>query len=284
MASKRRKSKVDAPDFPKWADLLTNAVSISGYVEECYHAFHDYSPGNQMLAMWQCELRDIEPGPIGTYKFWKDMGRQVTSGPGSAIYLCRPTSWTHHENDLVDDDGSPAPTSHIYTSFKYEPRWFVLSQTQGEEYIPPPLPEWHLGNALWNLGVEEVSFIDTNGNCMGYSQGRYFAVNPLNKHANATMMHELAHIVLGHTEESQFPMVDGRNRTPTDVRELEAECTALIILDQLGDKDHAASRGYIQAWYSGNTVPEESARKIFSAANSILVAGRSTHTGTSEKV
>lgn len=265
----KHKPKVEAPSFPKWADLLTNAVSIPGYVEECYRAFHDYSPGNQMLAMWQCELRDIEPGPIGTYKFWKDMGRQVTSGLGSAIYLCRPVSWNKKE----DVDGTEESVRHV--SFKYEPRWFVLSQTQGEEYIPPPLPDWELGNALWNLEIEPVRFIDTNGNCMGYSQGRYFAVNPLNKHANATTMHELAHIVLGHTEESRLPLVDEKNRTPDSIRELEAEATALIILDQLGDEDHAASRGYIQAWYKNNEIPEESAHRIFSAADKILKGGRS---------
>lgn len=265
----KRKTKVNTPEFPKWKELLDTVLTTPGYVAECYRAFHDYSPGNQMLAMWQCRARNIEPGPIGTYKFWKDMGRQVTSGKGSAIYLSHPVSWT--KNEVDPETGEKVPVGH--TTFTYSPYWFVLSQTQGEEYIPPPLPNWNVGNALCNLEVEPVVFKDMSGNCMGYASGRTFAVNPLNKHANATIMHELAHIVLGHTEEG--PVTDGKTRIPTDVRELEAEATALIVLDQLGDKDHAASRGYLQAWYKGNEVPEESAHRIFSASDKILKAGRS---------
>ena len=84
----KRKYKAKAtPDMPALAELLKLSVYEPGIIDECYQAFHSYSPGNQMLAMWQCRLRKITPGPIGTYKFWQDMGRQVTSGPGSAIYL-----------------------------------------------------------------------------------------------------------------------------------------------------------------------------------------------------
>lgn len=262
----KKKAKVAAPEFPQWKELLDTVVTTPGYVGECYKAFHDYSPGNQMLAMWQCHARKIEPGPIGTYKFWKDMGRQVTSGLGSAIYLCRPVTWRAKE----EVEGECESVVHV--SFKYEPRWFVLSQTQGEEYIAPPLPGWELGNALWGLEIEPMVFTDMSGNCMGYARERTFAVNPLNNHATATIVHELAHIVLGHTEEGL--VADGKDRTPTDIREMEAESTALIVLDQLGLTDHAASRGYIQAWYKGNEIPEESARKIFAAANTILAAGR----------
>lgn len=265
MTAKAKKKTL--PPLPTWWDLLEEAINVPGTVAACYAMFHDYSPGNQMLAKWQCMLKKIECGPMGTYKFWKDMGRQVTSGPGSALYLCRPVSWTDKEEN---EDG----IKETHTTFKYEPRWFVLSQTQGDDYEPPPLPGWDIGNAIVNLEVEPVAFDMPDGNCMGYAFDRKFAVNPLNTHPNSTTMHELAHIVLGHTQEDG-KWIDSADRTPTSIREAEAEATSYIVLDQLDEIDgHMESRGYIQHWLSGNDIPEESARRVFSAADKILKAGR----------
>ena len=64
-------------DTTKWSDLLREAVSIPGTILEAYTAFHGYSVGNQMLAMLQCRLRGIQPGPLCTYPGWKAKGRQV---------------------------------------------------------------------------------------------------------------------------------------------------------------------------------------------------------------
>jgi antirestriction protein ArdC len=66
---------------------------------------------------------------------------------------------------------------------------------------------------------------------------------------------------------------DGRDIT-RDVAELEAECVALICCEALGLPGAAESRGYIQNWYSGSTVPDESAKRIFQAADRILKAGQ----------
>ena len=86
-------------------------------------------------------------------------------------------------------------------------------------------------------------------------------------------MHELAHVVLGHTEELQR-MDDDDSATPRDVREVEAECVAMICCSslELGGEDF--SRGYIQHWLKGQAIPERSAQKIFKAADQILKAGR----------
>jgi len=268
--TKKTYKKVEQPDFPKWNVLLKDACTIEGVVSDCYSLFRDYSVGNQMLAFWQCKKRDIVPGPIGTYRFWESIGRHVVSGPGSAIYLSQPVTWKKTETDA---SGNEASVQH--TSFKYLPHWFVLSQTEGEPYELPELPGFDLGNAIVSLEIEPVEFTSTQGNCMGYAEGRTFAVNPLGKHQMATTMHEIAHIVLGHTDGQGVS--DLKNRTPRSIMELEAEATALIILDQLGDKDHKESRGYIQAWYKDKEVPEENARRIFRAANQILRSGRTSY-------
>ena len=63
-------------------------------------------------------------------------------------------------------------------------------------------------------------------------------------------------------------------RTPRDVREVEAECVALICCASLGLGGEEFSRGYIQHWLKGHKqVPDRSDHRIFRAADRILKAG-----------
>jgi hypothetical protein len=63
-----------------WSDLLRDAVSIPGKLLEAYTAFHNFSVGNSLLALFQCYERDVTPGPLNTYKGWQQLGRQVRKG------------------------------------------------------------------------------------------------------------------------------------------------------------------------------------------------------------
>src|ERR1051325_2856149 len=44
-------------DIPKWSALLVEAVNKPGMIMEAYSAFHNYSIGNQILALVQCQMR-----------------------------------------------------------------------------------------------------------------------------------------------------------------------------------------------------------------------------------
>ena len=59
-----------------------------------------------------------------------------------------------------------------------------------------------------------------------------------------------------------------------NIIEVEAECTAYIIGEALHLGYADFSRGYIQHWLAGETIPEKSAHRIFRAADQILKAGR----------
>src|SRR5947208_17157401 len=87
-----------------------------------------------------------------------------------------------------------------------------------------------------------------------------------------TMFHELAHVVLGHTSEDSLN--DGSERTPRSLREVEAECVALICCESLGLPGAEYSRGYIQHWGRSEPIPERSAHRIFKTADRVLRAGR----------
>ena len=63
----QRHATKPAPDVPKWSALLVEAVNKPGLIMEAYSAFHNYSIGNQILALVQCQVRGLEPGPINTF-------------------------------------------------------------------------------------------------------------------------------------------------------------------------------------------------------------------------
>src|SRR5207245_11036022 len=51
-------------DIPKWSALLVEAVNKPGLIMKAYSNFHSYSLGNQLLALVQCQMRGLQPGPI----------------------------------------------------------------------------------------------------------------------------------------------------------------------------------------------------------------------------
>jgi hypothetical protein len=86
-----------------------------------------------------------------------------------------------------------------------------------------------------------------------------------------TFFHETAHVELGHTAEADF---NDSERTPKNLREVEAESVALLCCEALNLDGATFCRGYIQNWLQGDTIPEASAKRIFGAAERILKAGR----------
>lgn len=95
------------------------------------------------------------------------------------------------------------------------------------------------------------------------------------------MLHELAHIVLGHCK----ALADGNREMHRGVVEFEAESVAYLVAKELdlATWDASESRVYIQTWLSQaglaaaneqDKVTDKSVSRIFAAANKILTAGR----------
>src|SRR5215469_6342647 len=106
-------------DQAKWQELLLEAVNEPGKIMAAYTAFHNYSIGNALLALSQCLLRKLTPGPLNTYKGWQELGRQVKKGE-RALTLCMPVSAkkkrSNRETKLEEE--------HVVTYFVYRPNWF----------------------------------------------------------------------------------------------------------------------------------------------------------------
>jgi hypothetical protein len=96
------------------------------------------------------------------------------------------------------------------------------------------------------------------------------AINPLAPLKHKTRFHELAHILLGHTERSE---VSDPERLPRALAEVEAEGTAYVLCALLGLPGLDEARGYLQQWLGSASLPETNARRILVAADAILKAG-----------
>ena len=219
-------------------------------------------------------LRGLEPGPINTFPGWQALGRKVKRGE-RALILCMPITRKARNQETTETNDENA--ERTFTSFVYKSRWFVVSQTVGEEISKPHLPDWDSERALATLDIEQVTFNAADGNCQGYARKRQIAINPVAQLPHKTLFHEVAHVVLGHTTEADFADTE---ITPRNLREVEAEAVALLCCEALNLEGADYCRGYIQNWlrpaigYNSDAIPEKSAQKIFHAADRILKAGR----------
>jgi antirestriction protein ArdC len=248
-----------------FTELLDRAVTDPGIISAAYTAFHGYSIGNQLLAWSQCLQRGLQPGPLATFPKWKELGRHVRKGE-KAIVLCQPVTVkrTVETNDGTDDE-------QTFTRFVYRPHWFVLAQTEGQELAPTPIPSWDRATALAALNITEVPFDMMDGNVQGFARARSVSVSPIAANPFKTTVHEVAHVLLGHTAEGEQADSD---ITPRNLREAEAECVAMLCCAALDLPGVEQCRGYIQSWWgAGNPIPEKSAQRILKVADKILKAG-----------
>jgi antirestriction protein ArdC len=266
--SAEREGRNNQKPMVSWAALLDQAVTQPGFIHQAYSRFHNYSLGNQLLALFQCVERGIAPGPLASFTKWKQLGRSVKKGE-RALTLCPPLA-CKRTRTVKKDDGTEQEEEFTYTHFTYKPHWFVLSQTEGKEYEAPAVPEWNEPKALAALKIERIPFENLDGNTQGYAQrGGKIAINPLAALPFKTLFHELAHAIL-HCAESDMADTD---QTPRSVAEVEAEAVALLCCESLGLPGAEFSRGYIQSWAEGAAISERSAQRIFHAADRILKAG-----------
>jgi antirestriction protein ArdC len=265
---RKEKNKMPEKQHATWGELLRDAVEKPGRMLAAYTAFHNYSFGNALLALEQCVRRNLQPGPLNTYRGWLERKRHVRKGEtGITLCMAMPFKRTAHTDETKEESVEP----QTRYAFRFRAYWFVVTQTEGEETYVAPIPGFDLDTALRTLHITRTAFDEINGNVQGFARQREIAINPLAALPHKTTFHEVAHVVLGHT--TSETLVDDE-RTPRHLREVEAESVALICCETLGLDGAEFCRGYIQHWLkTEKEIPNHNAARIFTAANSILKAG-----------
>ena len=256
--------RAEAPEAitnPDWSGIMDAALTLEGSTGDTYRRLYNYSMGNIAFLMYQGVL----PQPVATYDRWKSVGRHVKRG-ASAAYILRPI--TVNLKDELDDDGQPKTVQR----FKPVKSVFPISMTEGEPLPELEHPAWDKARALGELAITQVPYQSYDGNAQGYSFEHSFAVNPVAMYPDKTMMHELSHIVAGHTEQAtaEEPVAH------RGLVEFEAEGSAHLVMNELDllTPDMATvSRGYIQGWLKGERPSDRSIRKTFTTADRIIRAG-----------
>lgn len=161
---------------PNFTTLLHEAVNKPGTIMKAYSAFHNYSLGNQLLALVQCQIGGIEPGPINTFPKWQDLKRHVKKGE-KALTSCMPVTVKRKEVDEAGEEQDITFTT------------FVLAD--GEAMDLPQMPPWDEDQCLSTLDIQRVTFTATDGNCQGYAKSRDIAINPVAQLPLKTLFHEV---------------------------------------------------------------------------------------------
>jgi hypothetical protein len=242
-----------------WAKVMETALTMPGDVGNIYNRFHTYSKHNQ-VHFWEQGIRE----PVAKMKLWNALGRMVI--PGSKAYEVYVPIFA--KKDKNDPDAEP-----VYLRSIPVRRVFTYSQTAGTELPPVEIPEWDTELALATLGVARVQFRRNDANLQGYAKGKEIAINPFAVHPNKTLMHELGHVVLGHTTPEMIEQYEQHR----GIFEFQAEATAHLTmneLSQLTDEMATHSRGYIQGWLKGERPPDKAIHEVFTATDRILKAGR----------
>jgi antirestriction protein ArdC len=264
-----------------WQATFVEAVNAPGSLGNTYNRFYNYSFLNQIRLLMQ-GVRE----PVATYKRWLELGRQVQKGRKAKAVLA-PMIVTKRDaaGQPVISKSTGKPQTAL-VGFRESRSIFTFSDTDGEPLPVITLPSWDADDALHALDVKREKFDNINGNIQGYSYEtgkgeKRIAINPTAKYPAKTLLHELAHIVLGHCAES-----DETGSKHRGVAEFEAESVAYLVAKEveLVDWAPAESRAYIKNWLendghdpegsNGPAFNDKNVSRIFAAANKVLVAGR----------
>jgi antirestriction protein ArdC len=257
----------------EYKKIIEEAFNKEGKISDCYSKFHNYSAMNALLAISQLK----EPAPINTFNGWKEMGRMVKKGE-KAIFLRRPIV---KKTIVIDKDGKETEEEEIF--FVLKNNWFGLHQTEtlkGRTEKQKQKEDKFLNDSndinfsidilLNNLSIDRIQFEEVNGNCQGYAHKNSIAINPLAENAFKTTIHEIAHVILHCSKNSELNSICFDRHS---IKEVEAEGAAYLVCSILGKTEQLEKmRGYIQHYLSdlSEEEKEKACKNIIKAVSIIM--------------
>lgn len=260
-------------------DALRQSDEWTRYLDFC-RSFHAYSINNILLVLAQM------PGAsrVAGYRTWQSNGRQVRKGErGLRIFGTGTVNRT-------EEDTETGETTEGKRRIFFPVSVFDLSQTDlidGEEdrsTLAHVLTGEDDGGLIERVtayligrGVA-VEFAPITGSAQGYTtpanETTGEPVRVVIKDSNApaqqakTLLHEAAHIVLGHLDDDFAEYVAHRGRY-----EVEAESVAYVLAGLLGIDSSSYSVGYVAGWAeSEQDAIKETAARVLAAVHALAEA------------
>jgi hypothetical protein len=238
--------------------LLGAACADPARVKRAYATFHELTFFNQILALLQCERRRVEPARLATEDEWSDEGVFVRSGE-SAFSLCQPT----HVADGV---------RAICNGLRFTSGWFLETQTTSMSSVRATVPDpWSIDVALRRSGVVRLEFRPLTTDEVAYSFKRFVAVSPNTEFLEKALLHEFAHVWLGHSDEA---LRRHRNEIGLESEEIMAEAVALLVGSALGLPGASSNALPIRRALAADVLSEQDCLLVFESAAEIVAAGR----------
>ena len=221
--------------------------------------FHSYSFNNVLLIATQRP----DATRVAGFTTWQSLGRQVRKGE-KGIQILAPSTFKKTE---VDDDGN----EHEYTALRgfRIVSVFDISQTDGDPLPEPPKAELLQGDGMEVVWSKLAEMVTAAGYALerGHCGGANGFTDPLRRivrvrddvsgaQALKTLIHEVAHIAMKHTEGTAYSC--------RGYCEVEAESVAFLVCDAIGIESDSYSFGYVAGWSGGSadTVRESGAAVV----------------------
>ena len=232
-------------------------------------SFHAYSLGNLLLILSQYP----DATAVAGFRAWQAKGRQVRKGErGIRIF-------GYWQQEVTEEDDSGEEVEKSITRFPVL-SVFDIGQTEPIDGVPDNSTITRQLVGADDLGIVDalsdhlraqgwtITRQNLAGTKNGYTrpEGRLVVLeeNLSPAHAAKTIIHETAHIELGHIED-MTEYLEHRGLSET-----EAESVAYVVAGMLGIDTSAYSIGYIAGWSDGNTdMIKSTATRVLRAAHTI---------------
>ncbi|WP_431278262.1 ArdC-like ssDNA-binding domain-containing protein [Leifsonia poae] len=232
-------------------------------------AFHAYSLNNLLLILTQRPAASQVAG----FRTWQSLGRQVRTGEKAIRIFGYNTKKITEEDENGDEVEKRVARFPILSVFDIG-QTDLVDRARGAGTITAQLTgadDFGIGDALSAYLIQEgwtVELRPIEGPKNGYSNPDEMVVvvdaDMSPEHMAKTLIHEAAHIILGHTEDVAG-YVEHRGLMDT-----EAESVAYVVAGLIGFDTSAYSIGYIAGWSDADTdLIKATAARVLRAAHHI---------------
>ena len=237
--------------------------ALTAFLEAMVH-FHNYSFGNVLLIARQ----KPDATHVAGMWSWNQLGRRVKRGE-KGIAILAPMIAKTRKDEAKGEESKPPSLLGFRRVYVWDE-----AQTEGASLPEPEKVTGEVGQYLDRLrdyviaqGIT-LEYDESIAPALGAAFGSTIRLLPGQEKAEefATLVHELAHLALKHTER--------RTATTKTVRETEAEAIAFVVSKAIGLTTSTASADYINLYHGNAALLTESLEKVQQTAAVILAALR----------